>query len=634
MVLDELDFEILALLYKQKEPLASEQIGTWINRSSRTVRNRIKVVNENVRRYGARIDMLPGVGVQLKIDHQLKFARLMERVEKGTGTADTDLRECIILFISQRNYLTAEDLCEQLFISRSKLTTLLKELRRILNQYRLRLASKAHYGMRIEGSELNFRRFIASYYVQDGILENGNHSHDPISVEERDRVYHDILMIVQEQLKLVNYTMPIAIQKNLVNHLVIMLRRSSAGRSIELSPSVAITEVNGREVQLATCIIRQIEKVYLISVLPGEIDYIAMHLVGKKVLTTNDTKRISPEINQLVADILQKIYDNKKIDLLQDFDLRMMLALHLVPLLSRIRYGIELKNPILDEVKVESVAGYDLAIICGQMINENYHTILSDHELSYFAIHFDVALHKKQEQIDKKDVLIICASGRASAQLLKIKFEQLFTKYLSSISVCDVSDIPDNPNEDYDYIFTTIKLPEDVRLSVPVFEFSFFLDDLSIKKIESVLMKKNEVLQYFSKELFVDCLDLPNRQRILDEMIRTIEKVKKVPKEFGELVWERERFLGTDLVTNIAFPHPSRVVTDETFIAVALLKEGIIWEQRRVKIVILVSISKDDSELYKPLLEKIVGVMTSPERVNNILRQRTFESLTRELENI
>ncbi|WP_314064756.1 HTH domain-containing protein [uncultured Vagococcus sp.] len=66
-MLDELDFEILALLYKQKEPLASEQIGTWINRSSRTVRNRIKVVNENVRRYGARIDMLPGVGVQLKL---------------------------------------------------------------------------------------------------------------------------------------------------------------------------------------------------------------------------------------------------------------------------------------------------------------------------------------------------------------------------------------------------------------------------------------------------------------------------------------------------------------------------------------------------------------------------------------
>lgn len=634
-MLDQLDFEILILLYKRKEPLASEQIATWINRSSRTVRNRIKAVNEKVGEYGATIEMIPGIGIQLKVENAQKFSRLMATIDgKKSTPTDSDLRECITILISQRNYLTAEDLCEKLFISRSKLTTILKELRRILKQYKLRLAAKTHHGIKIEGSELNLRRFIASYYVQESFFENGiSRSYEQNLLGDSD--YQGILAIIQEQMMAIDYAMPIAIQKNLANHLVIMLHRISEGRAIDVSQSLRLPSNNQREYQLAKSIITQIEIKHSVTVSVAEVDYISMHLIGKKVLNATDTKTIPPEINQLVADILQKVYLDKKIDLLQDFDLRMMLALHLVPLISRIMYGIELKNPIIEEVKVKSVAGYDLAIICGQMINEKYQTILSDHELSYFALHFDVALHKKQEKIDKKDVLIICASGRASAQLLKIKFEQLFAKYLNTISVCDVSEIPGNPNEDYDYIFTTITLPEVIRLSVPVFEFSFFLDDWSIQKIESVFMKKEEAfVQYFSKDLFFGKLNLTNRSEILDFMIDKIEQVRQVPEVFGQLIWEREKFLGTDLVTNIAFPHPSRVVTDDTFIAVALLKNSVLWEKRRVKIVILVSISKHDSELYKPLLEKIVAVMTSPERVDKILRQRTFEALTIELQNI
>ena len=66
-------------------------------------------------------------------------------------------------FIDCNNYLKIDDLCDELYLSRTQLKQSLKELREYLHDFDLTIATKAYYGMYLEGDEINKRRAIAHF---------------------------------------------------------------------------------------------------------------------------------------------------------------------------------------------------------------------------------------------------------------------------------------------------------------------------------------------------------------------------------------------------------------------------------------------------------------------------------------
>ncbi|OTE88780.1 hypothetical protein B1K96_33770, partial [Escherichia coli] len=80
---------------------------------------------------------------------------------------------------------------------------------------------------------------------------------------------------------------------------------------------------------------------------------------------------------------------------------------------------------------------YDLAIIAGQVIAKQFEKTISDHELSYLAMHFDVALNKKNSQTQRKYILVVNDLGRAANTFLKEKFEFYFRNYIKKVTVCN-----------------------------------------------------------------------------------------------------------------------------------------------------------------------------------------------------
>ena len=163
-----------------------------------------------------------------------------------------------------------------------------------------------------------------------------------------------------------------------------------------------------------------------------------------------------------------------------------MLMLHFVPLIDRIELGIELKNPLLDDVKVHCNVGYDLAIIAGQVIVAHFNKRISDHELSYLAMHFDVALNKKSSQTQRKYILVVNDLGRAANAFLKEKFEFYFRNYIKEVTVCNQYEFAQFLKEqDFDFIFSSIDLPYEG--TIPVMSFDYFMRPEMIKKIADAL---------------------------------------------------------------------------------------------------------------------------------------------------
>lgn len=635
-MLDKEDRQILITLLQASEPLSSEALSFQNSMSSKTIRRRLEKMVEILQENGANLIRKKGTGIYIQIQDQTLFDTFKQHIllESETYTNDRlHLRELISILLSHSDYQKADDLADLLFVSKSKLTQMLNEVRGILDTYDLTIQAKPYYGLKIEGSEFNFRRFIASQYAQN---YNEYERYDHLmkdDVHYDDEMYKKVYDIVKQQIQTHQYHMPSNIFTSFVTHLYIVLLRLEKDLSISWETSVTSKHTNKKEKAIVKGIIEQIEEQFQIQVPVGEYNYLLIHLASKKVMDISESENIPDEINGLVEKILLYIEEATNIDLINDLDLRIMLGLHLVPLLTRLHFQIELKNPILEDVKTQCVAGYDLAILCARVIEEKTKATLSEHEISYFALHFDVALNRNSECIRKKNILVVCSSGRASAQLLKIKFENLFSTYMESIHVCDVNDVQMHLLDgNYDYIFTTI--PYQFDTSIPVFEFQFFLNSDSVEMIRSVLhsdARFHKIVQYFRPEMFLGVCNFTNKEEIISYMVKQIRKVKHLPETFEELVLQRESVCGTDIMPSVALPHPNQVITEDTFISVLILKKPILWNRNKIRMVFMISISRKDSEKYKFLFEWIIDLLSNAEAVKRIIEQGTYTSLQQEL---
>lgn len=630
-----IDIKILKCLSQTNEALSSENLAFECQKSSKTIRNHIKKLENIMKESGARIEAKKGFGYTLIINDEKRFSKFMSAMnydETELQNDDALMSELVHLFITQNDYLKADDLVEKLFISKSKLTQILNQLRLTLKHYDLQLESKPYYGLKILGEEFNFRRFISSSYAQNYELDETIFEGNDINGSYKS-MRKEIVQIVKKSLVDFDYPMPSHVLNSFISHLMITILRLSKNSPIMMNDELLHQDASEKEKQLIAHISEKIKEKFQVELPMNEVEYMSLHLVSKRVLGLSDKQHIPMEVNILINGMLERIKESKNIDLEDDLDLRIMLGLHIVPLVSRINYGIELKNPLLDEVKWRCIAAYDLAIAGCEVLEEKYHVSLSEHEISYFALHLDVALNKGASQISKKKILIVCASGRASARLLMAKFEQLFNSYLESIDICDVDEIHLKiENNKYDFIFTTV--PLDMSLPLPVFEFSFFLNNTSIKQIQSLLMGNkaiHRIKKYFREDMFFSNVEADSRDEVLNQLFQRLHQVYDLPSGFEELVFEREAFCGTDLMPNTALPHPNRTVTEETFISIMTLKKPVLWNKHKVRLVLMVSISRNDSELYQFLFEMILNLLSSSTAVQRILIEGTYEALKQEL---
>lgn len=623
-MLNKIDFQILELLVKNKEGITSKDISFSLSKSSKTIQNRIPFINEELKSFGASILVKKGFGYELKIDDENLFNMIWLHEETHE---DDVLDKLIQKLIETDDYIKADDLVERLYISKSTLTKALNQLRGILTNYNLEIEVKPHYGMRIHGNEFDYRRFISSNYVQKNLVKESLFK----SVEEDNDIYETIRQIVITSFKTCNYSLPEYLTDGLIRHLYITIRRIMKGNTIEFSLESSLVSEN--EDKLMDMIIAKLEEEFSIKFNDCEQEYVLLQLLSKQEIDQKDSSKVPEEINELVEKILIYLRDTMNFNFLNDFNLRIMLGLHLVPLKFRLEHGIVLKNPIIEEIKLQCISGYDLAIVATHIIEEEWGFEISESEISYFALHFDVALKKEKQQISKKKILLVCGSGRASSQLIHYNFQQYFSQFIDTINICDVNRVEMFLNStDIDYIFTTVPLR--IKTSIPIFEFSFFLNEDSIQKIKSVLTNEiqvKDIVQFFKPELFFTDVEAVSKDEALSIIFKKLRENMELPNDFEELVLEREKFSSTDLLPNVALPHPNKTCTESTFISVTMLKKPIEWNKQKVWIIFLISMSKTSSEKYKFLYEWIIKLLSKNNTVKRLIDNGNYETFVEEL---
>ncbi len=588
----------------------SNEIGEQLTISNKTVQKLIKELNELLKGNGAWIEVKHRTGFRMQVDNREQFQSFLNQKQNVLPSDSSDRVHYILKkLVNNEGYLRLSDLEEELYVSRNTLSASMKKVEEILQKYHLSLERRARYGIRIKGTEFYKRSFVTRV------------------LKEQEMDLTKLSECIRNSLKKQNFSITEYALQNLIVHLHVAIKR------IENSQYISEKALNISELQMqpeygiAGQLVKDLESELMFKFPEPEIAYITIHLAGKRMQQGNKVNNvvIKQEISDIVDEMISEVYKKTNFDFRSDLELKMSLCQHLIALEVRAKYHMELKNPLLEEVKTSYPAAFAIAIEASVVLNQRFHTRLSEHEIGYIAFSFALAQERSVSSMVKKNVLLVCATGKGSAKLLQYKYEKEFGDCIDQLVCCDVTELEDMDYTHIDYVITTV--PINVNVPRPILEVQYFLDEQEISNLRAALFeekKSDDVMQFYPEELFISNLKAKNRKEVIHKMCRHIAKMRKVPDNFSQLVMIREEAARTEFGNLVAMPHPSENVSEETFVSVAILEQPILWEDKKVQVVFLVSIERDLNRSIQSFYNTTAEFFLNKECINGLIKNRSY----------
>ena len=641
-----------SLLENKNHYMTSKELASQLSCSDRTIRTYLKsLMDWNPHETGWKIIAKQGYGYKLELQDKALCqdfiqAELLTEVNAAKTENIEDRYNYILnklLFEQEKLYF--DNLAEELFVSRSTLSADFKKIRKDLAKYDLQIESKANRGVYVKGSERNKRRFIMDYFFRDNFFQS-LHNYITIEVPGRQISLEELTIIVLDECREGYLKLSDFVIQNLVIHIALSFKRIAEGFQIN-----QIENWNQENYLAERKIAEKIShRVYLATGMEfpkEEVDYITLHLISKASCQDNQyaKKDINQEIRRQLLKALEQVEYVKDYQFQHDFQLVEGVVTHLVTLLVRLQNHVVLENPLLKDIQQQysSVLAMTRELLQAMPIfsKEN----LSDDEVSYIALHFMAALERLKEK-QKFNILVICATGYGSAQMLKNRIENELGNLVHIVDVIGYYELSNERLKNIDFIISSIDL-SNLVFSVPVFTVSIFLNSEELKEIkhkmaqlkpvESSLIPETAVMvdqneekifdDYFSSACFVLTQDA-TKEVILQELLIQMEQGEE--QDFvscmQDLMEQREKMSSVIFSEQIAVPHPIKPIAKHHKIGVAIVKNGLQWneENPHIRLIFLPSPAIYGNEGMATLTSKIVDLLEQPDLQKQILDCQSF----------
>lgn len=340
--------------------------------------------------------------------------------------------------------------CQICDVSRNTAFNDLKTVRQKLNKYDLELVFEPNNGYRVEGS-LIMQRALFLYYFDPIIPLIQNRAIPGFSVlnfYDSDEVEQ-----IMKQLKKVEERL----QTNYVSGMLFSLS-TLINNIMKRNESIVIDEVDTKEIFQSQEF--QLVKIYFPELNENEQIYLAMHLLGSRVQVPTkieQTEDVVELARQMVTDfeLLACInFDDKE-------QLVSMIAHHLKMSIYRYKYGIQIGNPLMADIRASYPDLFDLTVKAARGIKKKLGMPIPDAEIAYITMHFGGFLRQKNIMVTNR-ILLVCPNGISTANMLKGEVESLHPN-IEVVAIVPVEEI-ERYISSIDFIISTV----DVNTSVPV----------------------------------------------------------------------------------------------------------------------------------------------------------------------
>lgn len=648
-MLNKKEKQIIQYLTKDKEQfVTSKELAAHMGCSDRTIRTYYKTLVEKLDNYSG-LDLISkqGYGYKLDILDDDAYADFLEEnhinVRHFNYQSVTDINDRYNFLLNkllfEQNEIYFDDLADELFVSRSTLSSDFKKIREKFKPYYLKIESKANKGVYVMGQERDKRRFIMDYFIDSGFI-NTMHSYVDNELLNQKISFEELTIIVLDEYREGGLRLSDFGIQNLVIHIALAIRRITEG--------FRISKVSEDEVVLRVLAERRVAENILkrVSVSTGihfpieEVDYITLHLVSKgHGNSCHISEVLQEQVRQELIDSIDQINPTVK----NDFQLIEGLLAHLSTMYIRLQGKVVMENPLTAEIQANYRDMYQLAErVVSNMPTFSTYT-LSPNEIAYIALHFMAAKERYKEQ-RKYNVLVICATGYGSAQMLKSRIENELGNLVSITDVIGYYEINDEKLKGIDFIVSSIDL-SNLMFNIPVFTVSVFLNDEELKDIKQGIAHLNTSManvedhqdelsvkdvfdDYFSEDYFFLMSDA-TKEDVLKKLAESISvnENDQFEKRLLDMMKQREAMSSIVFGENIAVPHPLKAVGSKHHFAVAIVKNGVKWDEQypSIKIIFLMSMSIHDNDGLPELTSAIVDLVDNPKLQEQMLACQSFD---------
>ncbi len=527
--------EIIHILCRQEKYTTIASIAETLNLSSRTVLRELDEVEKLLAQHGLELEKKPNKGLVVKgsTEEKNNLLQLLETLAENKVYTPQERQTVILSELLQNQNPTKLYYFTRIFdVSEGTVSRDLDSLEGWLSQYHLTLIRKPGLGVYIEGSEGEIRRAIINL-LYENIDQNQLHSfmkesfkvtvdrQPGIEIRMRNRLLNlidgdtiaKLETLIHEIEDIMGYSFADSAYVGLVVHLALAVQRIRNNEKITVDKSYLKELSHKQEYSAAEHLTKRIEKALDIEIPDDEIAYITMHIIGSKnrdiFHDQRDKATGSFELVKLARDMIKVAEHESNCYLEQNQKLLIGLVNHLGPAINRLKMNMDIRNPLLEEIKAFYPHIMEISKKCAEVIEKRYDIQIPESEIGYIAMHLGAAIEKKK-MYDRRlyQAAVACPSGIGASRMLAARIENEY----ENITVCDV--ISTINLEEYalkkakfDFIISTVPI-QGVKLPVLVVSPLLSLKDkLIIDKFlkEFSVQDKDEITER------ADTLDLKSK---------------------------------------------------------------------------------------------------------------------------
>ncbi len=471
--------------------------------SDKTLQKDLRTIEKYLKKFEVEIDVKPGRGILINkpLNSNLSLLNDLQFQENTIRKISISERrfEIIKMLLDVSNTETSiQKLSDKYYVSKASIVNDLKYVEEWLAKFDLSLC-KTTNGTKVAGEEINFRKAIASlvqYYSDD---EEKKNQMDKLSLRldtftlkglqelfDKDKILY-VSSLIETLENKYSYQMGDPYYINLLTHILISLKRGAEGKRIGnlLNGNVKIIK-SDKYYKSAQWLINEINQCYKIQLPESEVYYVYQYFItsgfqdnyaaAEKV----DDEDYSNNANDITRKLISYMFAIINRNLPIDENIMEGLVFHIRPMLNRLNYGIQIRNPLLPQIMEQYGESLNICKAAVMLLTHEYNLKpISIDEIGYLTTYFLAALERNSL---KRKVIVVCQSGYGTSQLLMTKLKKAFPQW-DIVDVLSVNKLQERDLEDIDFIISTVHLDISEK---PVILVSAFLNDKDIENILNV----------------------------------------------------------------------------------------------------------------------------------------------------
>lgn len=537
--------QILKILLTEEEAIPVKSLAEKIGVSKRTTQRELEYISSYLKGYEIKYFSKTGVGIWLEgtQEEKKRFLSFLCQNESLDVPGKEERRKRLILeILKEKGLKKLFYYSSQFGVSEATASTDLEAIGEWLSGFGLDIKRKPGSGVYVEGTEENYRRAIREFIYSNldtRLLRESYESTDEIPGEYGYAIKSGMDGILDENIRKkvmecinnIDDGRIVSLTENsymgLVIHISIAINRIMKDEVIEESSKIENDIVKDLDYSLAQKIAGSLEEYFAITIPEIEITYIWLHIKGskhEKVQYGTTQLAAGGQIRQLVNEMIDAFDKENAYLIKQDDEFLQGLLAHLQPTIIRLVHGMQIHNPMLEDIKKSYVELYqkceNVAMVLGKSLGKE----VPPEETGFLTVHFGAAmvrLEGRKEKLRKVHTGVVCSSGIGISRLMSSKLKKVFQNKMV-VSAYGKNDVTPYIIGKTDFFISSIPLEID---DVPVLYVNPLLNEKDMDEIRHLFYKYERLPQKHE--------EMGSFQEQLDQINKMAAQIKMLLKYMG-----------------------------------------------------------------------------------------------------